>query len=274
MKCPICGKRLPIYGERCTDCGYRVPDCEDYDSSVQPGSDDFPILENAIPYYEPPNKTSRSKGCCCAALMIVPLLLLLIGAVIFGIQFVKNEIITEDFGLYEDAPFFEVPDSLPAEAVENAFSIRNGEITFLPHKWDGGRVLQVPGTVDGQTVTGLAPGCFVGCAELTTIILPNTITQIGQEAFAGCTGLRGLLIPVGTVTIRADAFAGCVSLEALYVPDSVNFFSHGCLDDCASLMYIFYDGTFEGWSEVYSDFVTPFTIAICTDGSFYHGARS
>lgn len=269
MKCPICEKRLPVYGDRCTECGYRIPDPEDHEGSSQP---DPAIPVPGIPYYEPPNKTSRTKCCCCAAILIVPLLVLFIGAVIFGVTMVMNETVMEEFGIFEELPFQNVPESLPAEQAEDVFSIRNGEVTFLSHKWNGGTVINVPETVNGQTVTALAPGCFADCRELTTIVLPATLTQIGADAFSGCTDLRGLLIPEGTMTIGGDAFAGCTSLEALYVPDSMNFIAPGALADCDSLLYIFYNGTFDVWNALYSGFITPFTTAICIDGAYYHGA--
>ena len=273
MKCPICGKRLSLYGERCSDCGYRVPDSEDYSPDEEREINEFLMSLNKSPYYEPPNKTSRFKGCCCAALVIIPLLLILVGAIVFGISIVTHQATTEEHAYYEDAPSHAVPESLPAEAAEGAFSIQDGAVTFLPHEWEGGRVLRVPETVDGQTVTALAHGCFQNCTELTTIILPGTVTDIGMKAFAGCTGLRGLALPAGIEVIRADAFEGCVNLEALYVPDSVNHFAGGCMDDCASLMYIFYDDTYEGWHQLYDDFITPFTTVICTNGSFLHGSN-
>lgn len=274
MKCPFCGTVLPLNADRCPDCGYH---CGNARPQVQSAA---AVPGPGVPY-DPPNKTRRPKFCCCcAALVIIPLLLLLLGAIGLGIYAVVEQVPLEDFGFdfeydfgyYEDAPSYAVPESLPAEAAEGAFSIRDGEITFLPDRWNGGAVLRIPETVDGQTVTALAPGCFAGCTELTTIVLPDSITSIGPEAFAGCTELRGLLVPIGTVSIGTDAFAGCINLESLYVPGSVAEIAPGCLDDCASLLYIFYDGTFENWNALYSDYITPFTTAICADGAYYHGA--
>ena len=36
--------------------------------------------------------------------------------------------------------------------------------------------------------------------------------------------------------------------------------------------YIFYDGNYDAWNELYSDYINPFTAAICHDGDYYHGA--
>lgn len=264
MKCPICGTYLPPSADRCPDCGYHC-------GSVRPQ----PAAYSGSTY-EPPNKSKRPKCCCCAAFLIVPLLLALAAAILFGAQLLAGEDILEEFvsEYYENAPApAPVPETIPAdEAAEGCFSIRNGLLTFLPHKWEGGSVLRVPSAVDGQRVIAIAPGCFRDCPELTTIVLPNTVNAIGQEAFSGCTSLRGLLIPEGTTSVGADAFSGCVSLEALYVPASVTDFAPGALDDCASLLYIFYDGSFDRWNGLYSGFVNPFTTAICIDGAYYQGA--
>ncbi len=266
MKCPICGTNLPLAADRCPDCGYR-PLRSDQPRPEAPVSCPGP--------YEPPNKTSRSKCCCCAAILIIPLLALLAG-LIFGLaSFVINEVSSEEFGygFFEDFPAVEAPsDELPAEAGEGCFTIRNGEVTFLPEAWEGGTVLRVPETVAGQTVTALGPGCFAGCKDLTTIILPDTVRDIGPNAFDRCTALRGLLVPEGVKTIGSGAFGGCISLESLSISASVTVIASGCMDDCASLLYIFYNGPFESWNALYSDFVNPFTTAICTDGAYYHGA--
>ena len=48
-------------------------------------------------------------------------------------------------------------------------------------------------------------------------------------------------------------------------------FRSGAFDDCASLMYLFYDGDFDTWTALYGDYITPFTAAICLDGTYYHG---
>jgi len=265
MKCPICGATLPPTADRCPDCGYHC-------AKARASQTQAPAAPTA---YDPPNKSPRRPWCCCAAAVIIPLLVLLTG-MIFGITaFVLSEVSPEDFGFefFSEAPVAQPEPEPPLEEAEgDCFSIRDGEITFLPQNWDGSPVLKVPSVVDGQTVTAIAPGCFRDCTDLTTIVLPDTVTRIGPEAFAGCTALRGLPLPVGTETIGSDAFAGCISLESVYVPGSVTSIAGGCFDDCASLLYIFYEGSFEDWNALYSDFVNPFTTAICSDGAYYHGA--
>lgn len=263
MKCPICGTSVPLSSDRCPDCGFR---CGNGRSQTAPSSAPGTPPET----WQPPKRSRR--GCCCAAALLIPLLVLVL-LLFLGIgQLFAAEVLPET-GFFGDFPAMEAPvQSLPAEAAGGCFSIRDGAVTFLPEAWEDGAVLRVPELVDGQTVTAIAPGCFSGCDMLTTIVLPETVTAIGDGAFSGCTALRGLLVPEGTRTIGEGAFDGCVNLESVSVPASVTAIAPGCMDDCASLMYIFYDGSFESWNALYSDFITPFTAAVCTDGAYYHGA--
>lgn len=261
MKCPICGHALPPNTDRCPDCGYRC----------QVGS-----AQSPSGYYTPPNPTKRSKGCCCCALLLlIPLLLCLIAAIIGVTSYVLEDFDPEEFGFeyYEESPFADrEPVDPPTEADESCFTIRNGVVTFLPERWDGGRVLRVPGTVGGETVTAIGPGCFRDCSSLTTILLPDTVTAIGKEAFAGCSELLGLYLPEGMETVGPRAFAGCVSMESVCIPGSVTEIAPGAFDDCAALLYLFYEGPFEDWDALYGDYINPFTTAICLDGEYYHGA--
>lgn len=259
MTCPICGKLLPTNTDRCSDCGYRVTGAQTTHTSG---------------YYTPPNRTGRKKGCCCCALILVPLMVMLAIASFATVRYVQREFFQEDseYGFFDDPPLEDlIPESLPAAADEGAFSIRDGAVSFRVREWDGSPVVLIPGTVDGEPVTSLAPGCFRDCEFLTTIILPESVTAIGREAFSGCRNLRGIFLPEGTQTIGLDAFRGCLSLEAIYIPSSVTEIAPGCFDDCAALMYLFYDGDFDTWEALYSDFINPFTTAICTEGSYYHG---
>lgn len=258
MKCPICATRLHPGSERCPGCGYRMP--------ASPPASSTPPLR--------PEPRSR-RGC----LWVPPSLLLVLLLLSAAVSFVRGVRILSGSGqIISQAPVPEPPASAPAEETvtipamaEDCFIIEDGQLVFLPGEWDS-PILRVPETVDGMTVTGIAPGCFRDCTALTTVLLPDTLTQIGREAFAGCTNLRGLYVPDGTETIGRDAFAGCVSLESVYIPATVEFIAGGCFDDCARLLYIFYDGDFERWHGLCDDYITPFTTAICHDGNYYHGA--
>lgn len=253
IKCPICGQRLLPGTDRCPSCGYRVA----------PG--------HAAPVPAAPDKPSNPPAFCfCCAAILIPVVILLV--IVIGAAF---NLVGEVFETPTPEPVRpavpEVQVTVPA-AAEDCFVVAEGVLMFLPDQWDGSPVLRIPETVGGKTVTAIGPGCFRDCEALTTIELPGTVTQIGPEAFSGCSQLRGLFVPEGVKSIGKDAFAGCAELESIYIPTSVDLIAPGCFDDCAGLLYIFYEGSFEHWNELYSDYITPFTTAICIDGNYYHGA--
>lgn len=268
MKCSICGSALPPGADRCPSCGYRAPNA--YTAPADPGPRPRSVR------YDPPNKSRGSRGCCCALAVLLPIAIFLMLVVWAAVDFLAAEFETDivEPGFFEEMPFLDpVPESLPAAADEGCFAVVEHTLMFLPENWDGSPILRIPEYVGGELVTNLGPGCFQGCADLTTILLPDSVTAISPMAFSGCTQLRGLYLPDGAESIGSRAFEGCVSLEAIYIPVSVNYIAEGCFDDCASLRYIFYGGMFEDWEKVYSGYINPFTTAVCLDGSYYHGAE-
>ena len=275
MKCPICGAALPPRSDRCPDCGFRCAPSAPREPRPEAGQPRSAV--SGVPYTPP--KTRSNKGCCCCALaVVIPIVIILVIALVGAVAYLTTDFSVEfsdealeDF--YREFPFEErTPESMPALADEDCFAVAENTLMFLPENWDGGPVLNIPETIGGMTVTGIGPGCFAGCAELTTIILPDTVTIISPLAFADCSSLRGLYLPDGLQTIGTDAFAGCAALEAITVPTTVEHIAPGVFDDCASLRYIFYSGTFEDWDALYSDYINPFTTAICLDGGYYHGS--
>lgn len=268
MKCPICGTSLRPDSERCPDCGYHC----------RPGRSDAVRTEAVgAAAYTPPNRTKSPKCCCCALILVIPAIIVIASLLIFGFSQVAESFPEEIFEeIIEDFPFEEMtPETmpLPDAADESCFRNRNGILQFVPENWDGNPVLRIPELIGGEPVTTIGPGCFSDCSELTTIVLPETVISIKPGAFSGCTQLRGMYLPEGLETIGADAFAGCEQMQAICIPASVTSIASGCFDDCASLMYIIYSGNFEDWNALYSDYITPFTAAICFDGDYYHGAR-
>lgn len=256
MKCPICGTKLYPGADRCHDCGCHVQTCS------------APFEES-----RPSRKKKRLSVVLLTLLGLLPVLFIIVfsSLIVFSVHTYQEPVIPEynieaNISLPDDF----VPASLP-QSDESCFSMEDGNVTFLPEHWDGTPIVRVPETVNGEPVIGLAPGCFAGCAELTTILLPDGIVNIGPEAFSGCTRMRGLFLPEGTRTVGEDAFAGCLGLEAVYVPSSVRSIAEGCFSDCAGLLYIFYEGSFDDWNVLCDDYITPFTAAICLDGTYYHG---
>lgn len=260
MKCPICGTRLSPHSPNCPGCGYRMP-----------------VSHSNRPTPPQRRRAAPSRGCLPGLLrflvltFLLPLLLTLIRGFLVETRIAEQVIESVPAASVMPNPQEETV-TIPT-AVEGCFAISGGAITFLPDCWDGGPVLTIPDTVDGEIVTALGPGCFRDCTELTTIILPDSLTTIESEAFGGCSKLRGLYIPQGVESIDENAFAGCVALEAICIPATVTSIADGTFDDCARLLYINYDGSFQDWATLYDDFINPFTAIICIDGSYYHGVK-
>ncbi len=72
----------------------------------------------------------------------------------------------------------------------------------------------LPISLHTVTVTGgnILWGAFSGCANITTINIPQNITEIGGYAFYNCTALTEITIPKNVVSIGNQAFYSCSSL--------------------------------------------------------------
>ena len=154
---------------------------------------------------------------------------------------------------------------------DRCFRIKNGLVSFVPDKYDGSPILVIPSEIDGQTVTGIAVGGFAGLEDVTTLVLPDTLETIGDFAFENSTKLRGVYIPDSVKTIGDGAFRNCTDMESVSIPVGTTTIGKDAFDGCASLMYFFYEGTFDQWEALYYEYVTPLTYAICSDGEYYHG---
>lgn len=158
----------------------------------------------------------------------------------------------------------------PSTDSQSCFSIENGQLYFHAEYYSGGSSLTVPDTVDGESVTALGNQCFSNCDSLTEIILPEGLLIVGEKAFAGCDALRGIYIPETVEQIKAYAFKDCTELEAISIPSSVVSIDSGAFSGCEDLRYIFYDGTVDSWSMLYSEFINDDIWLHTTDGDWYY----
>ena len=101
------------------------------------------------------------------------------------------------------------------------------------------QTVQIPDTIDGKTVTGIADKAFqykdvqsitvpasiksIGsqafqyCAKLTTVtVMGEGLTDIGKEAFAKCSALTTVTLPASLVSVGDAAFSSIKSLTVSY----------------------------------------------------------
>ena len=89
-----------------------------------------------------------------------------------------------------------------------------------------------------DSVTGIGPGAFSGCTNLTNITIPDSVTSIGSAAFYGCTNLTSITIPDSVTSIGNSAFTGCTNLTNITIPDSVTSIGGYAFYGCTSLTSI------------------------------------
>lgn len=100
-------------------------------------------------------------------------------------------------------------------------------------------------TADGVSypVTSIEDYCFMDCATLTDVTIPNSVTSIGTGCFRECSSLTTVKLPEGIKELKG-AFYHCSSLKSVTIPSSVTNLAPcftndgaclGCFEGCTSL---------------------------------------
>ena len=72
---------------------------------------------------------------------------------------------------------------------------------------------------DGDWVSAKRQGVFALCANLTSVVLPETLTTIGYGTFTDCTSLTSVNIPESVTYIGEGAFENCPAPLVLNTPN-------------------------------------------------------
>lgn len=155
----------------------------------------------------------------------------------------------------------------PEEDFETLLSGSGCEL--LRYVGAGGEV-NVPPTIRGRTVVGVAAQAFLDCRTVTEITLPAGVTRVGAGAFRGCSALGSLCVaednayyevrsgalcsregellclpagwteteydvPEGVRSIGAYAFFGCASLRRAALPAGVEHVGDHAFEGCCDL---------------------------------------
>ena len=149
------------------------------------------------------------------------------------------------------------------------YTISNGKATITKVTGDN-KVVIVPDTLGGYTVTTLRGGAFSdnmiiqrvsipetvttltyssgydggvyhengvfsGCSLLNTCNIPSGVTAIPERCFFNCTRLHGVILPTGLKSIGSTAFAACSSLDKIDFPEGLTSVGSSAFSGCSSL---------------------------------------
>lgn len=101
-------------------------------------------------------------------------------------------------------------------------------------------------TPDLSAVTAdFGMGVFMGCQELTEVILPKMMTEVPHSTFASCARLTNVTFPDVLEVIGPYAFGNCYALEKALLPDSVHTIGAEAFFVCTALSEVRMDGVME-----------------------------
>ena len=113
-----------------------------------------------------------------------------------------------------------------------------GDLSYVTSDSDGDRIydyiaiidcnesvtkIEIPAEIEDIPVVEIKSSAFNGCANLTSIIIPDSITSIGDFAFENCSGLTSITIPDSVTSIGDHAFYNC--LTSITVSENNKYFS-------------------------------------------------
>lgn len=94
--------------------------------------------------------------------------------------------------------------------------------------------LEVPGEIDGYTVSAISESAFANKSGLRKVILPETLKKIGDYAFYDCTGLTSVEA-AGLEQIGHSAFYGCSALKKVTWSEELTHIGDSAFASCTKL---------------------------------------
>ena len=129
------------------------------------------------------------------------------------------------------------------------------EVVSGESKYTGDVVIPAVVEYEGRiyNVTSIGAFAFRECAELTSVVIPNSVTKINEGSFSFCNMLANVEVPNSVTYIGPGAFYYCLSLRSFEIPNSVTFIDGYAFAYCSSLTSI----------EI------PSSVAYVEEGAFY-----
>lgn len=162
-----------------------------------------------------------------------------------------------------------------ANSAELKFEVENGEATLV-HGSTASGALTIPGRYKGYPVTAIGDSALLECADLTSVVIPDSVTSVGTSAFSGCKKLASVTLGSGVTyidsrafykctalktlifaedskleTIWQNAFQGCTALSSITLPDSVRYIANYAFQGCSSLKSVALPASLE-WIGAYA----------------------
>ena len=122
-----------------------------------------------------------------------------------------------------------------AVSVPFTFEETEGGLTITGFTGEFGKV-EIPESINGQTVVGIADYAFEGNAYMQVVSVPASVVSIGENAFAD-SALYSITM-AGVKTIGAHAFEGCAALAEVALPDTLTALGAYAFQDCSALLNI------------------------------------
>ncbi|MEI6072312.1 MAG: leucine-rich repeat protein, partial [Verrucomicrobiae bacterium] len=107
-------------------------------------------------------------------------------------------------------------------------------------------VLNIPSTINGHTVTGIADYAFQNCV-MTSVTISEGVTGIGYGAFAGCRAMTSVTIPSSVTMIGKYAF-GYSGLTSVTIPYSVTNIGEAAFGECSEVTAFNVDSANQNYS--------------------------
>ena len=160
-------------------------------------------------------------------------------------------------------PAAAMADTETVDGVTYTFTVSGGAATITATDTGDAKVVNIPDTLGGATVTTLrdgafknnttvqkvvipetvttltyynyANGVFQGCVALTSCNIPIGVTAIPSYCFNDCSKLRRIVLPAGLKSIGDYAFSNCSALETIDFPEGLTSVGHYAFIGCTSL---------------------------------------
>jgi hypothetical protein len=90
----------------------------------------------------------------------------------------------------------------------------------------------VPPTIDEYPVTRIKARAFVGCNNITNVVIPSSVVEIGQRAFYECARLRSVSMHGDGLEIDNEAFWKCDALTSVFIGGKINSIGENAFRNC------------------------------------------